>query len=242
MKTRAEFARALAGLDLSHVDRAVAMLWYYRQTQEYEERSATALAGDLHDEGFPKPNVTRLAADLKRSRSTVRGRRPGTFQIDVRRVGALDDMYLPILGARQVEVVGAILAPESVAGTRPYIEKLVHQINGAYDYGFFDACAVLCRRLMESLIVEIYLSRGRHHEIQQNGVFVPLERLLAHIKSDGTIVLGRAIPKTMGDVKQIGDTAAHDRTYITQQGDIDDLKGKYRKMMGELLVLAGIQK
>ena len=46
----------------------------------------------------------------------------------------------------------------------------------------------------------------------------------------------------MDEVKQIGDTAAHDRTYITQQGDIDDLKTKYRKLISELLVLAGIHK
>src|SRR5262249_47154840 len=113
MKTRAEFARAVADLNLSHVDRAVALLWYYRHTQEYDERSAANLAADLHDEGFPKSNVTRLAADLTKSASTIRGKRRGTYQIDVRRAKALDDTYLPILGARQVEVAGAILAPES---------------------------------------------------------------------------------------------------------------------------------
>ncbi len=242
MKTRAEFARAIASLNLSHVDRAVALLWYYRQTQEYEERAASELAGDLHDEGFPRPNVTRLAEELRKSGSAVRGKRRGTFQIDVRRVKTLDDTYLPILGARQVRVAGAILDPQSVAGTRPYIEKLVHQINGGYEYGFFDACAVLCRRLMESLVIEVYLSRGRQAEIQQNGVFISLDRLLARIKGDGTIVLGRGTPKTMDEVKQIGDTAAHDRTYVTQPGDIDDLKSKYRKLISELLVLAGIHR
>lgn len=242
MKTRTEFARALAGLNLSHADRAVALLWYYRHTQEYEERSASELAGDLHDEGFPKPNVTRLAADLRKGASTVRGKRQGTFQIDVRRAKPLDDTYLPILGARQAKVAGAILDPQSVAGTRSYIEKLVHQINGGYEYGFFDSCAVLCRRLMESLVIEVYLSRGRQAEIQQNGVFISLDRLLARLKGDGTIAMGRGTPKTMDEVKQIGDTAAHDRTYITQQGDIDDLKTKYRKLISELLVLAGIHK
>lgn len=76
MKTRADFARLLAEKQLSHLERAVALLWYYRHTQEYEERSASELAGDLRDEGFPKPNVTRLAADLRRSRDTARGKRP----------------------------------------------------------------------------------------------------------------------------------------------------------------------
>jgi hypothetical protein len=242
VKSRAQFAQGLATFDLSHTDRAVALLWYYRYTQQYEERSASELATDLQDEGFPKPNVTRLASDLKRSPNTVRGKRLGTFQLDVRRIPKLDEQYLPILGAKNIKVTDAVLVSETVAGTRPYLEKLAHQINGAYEYEFFDACAVLCRRLMESLLIEVYLSKGRHHEIQQNGVFVPLEKLIAHITADRSITLGRGTNKIMEDVKRAGDTAAHDRTYITQQVDIDDWKSKYRKLISELLSVSGVKK
>jgi hypothetical protein len=229
-------------MELSHVDRAIALLWYYRHTQEYEERSASELATDLHDEGFPKPNVTRLDADLRRSRQTARGKRPSTFQLDIRHVPSLDELYLPLLGIRQVTVSGAVLPEGAVAGTRGYLERLAHQINGTYDSGFFDACAVLCRRLMESLVIDVYVHDGRHHEIQHGGVFVSLDRLLAHIKGDRTITLSRNTPKTMDEVKQLGDTAAHDRTYITTQVDIDDMKPRYRKMISELLTLSGIRK
>jgi hypothetical protein len=84
--------------------------------REYEERSASELADDLHDEGFPRPNVTRLAGELRKNASTVRGKRRGTFQLDVRRLKALDDTYLPIIGARKVEVTGAVLASEHSCG------------------------------------------------------------------------------------------------------------------------------
>src|SRR5215468_946825 len=133
MRTRTDFAHGLAQKHLSHVNRAIAFLWYYRHTQEYEERSASALASDLHDEGFPKPNVTRLVADLRRSQCTARGKRPGTFQIDVRQVSALNEAYLPLLGTRRVKVTGAVLASDALMGTRGYLEQLAHQINGAYD-------------------------------------------------------------------------------------------------------------
>jgi hypothetical protein len=66
MVSRSQFAQRLAKLSLSHTDRAIALLWYYRETQSYDERSPSELAGDLHDEDFPKPNVTRLAKDLRR--------------------------------------------------------------------------------------------------------------------------------------------------------------------------------
>jgi hypothetical protein len=44
----------------------------------------------------------------------------------------------------------------------------------------------------------------------------------------------------MTEVKVLGDTAAHDRTYITQQQDVDDVKFATRKMISELLKLSGI--
>jgi hypothetical protein len=241
MSSRAEFARELAQKELSHVERAVALLWYYAHSQEYEERSPAELATDLHDEDFPKPNVTRLAAALRRSRDTTRGKRPGTFQIDARRRVALDEAYFPLLGARKVKVAGAVLPRELVAGTRGYLEQLAHQINGTYESGFYDACAVLCRRLMESLIVEIYIHAGRRSDIQHNGAFVTLDRLLSHVKGDAQVSLARGTPRTMDEVKQLGDTAAHDRTYNTTQLDLDDVKARYRKLITELLRLSGIR-
>lgn len=241
MKTRREFAKGLAGLQLSHTERAIALLWYYRQSQEYEERTASELAADLSDEGFPKPHVTRLHKDLTRSRFTVKGRRPGTFQIDIRRVDELDQTYSALLELKKVEVTGSVLPIEMVAGTRVYLEQLAHQINGAYDYAFYDASAVLCRRLMESLIIEVYMSQNRQHEIQQNGVFRPLEALIRYMKNDSSISLARGSGKTMDDIKQLGDTAAHDRTYITYQSDIDDVRSSYRRLITELLSLSGIR-
>jgi hypothetical protein len=215
VKTRHEFAREIASLKLSHVERAIAILWYYRETQEYEERTASELATDLHEEGFPKPNVTRLHQDLTRSRYTTRGRRPRSFQLDLRRLDKLDEKYKDLLDIKPVDVSGAIIPPEWVARTRVYLERMVHQINGCYDFGFYDGCATLCRRLMESLIIEIYIAQGRHQEIQSNRLFLPLDRLIAQITSDATIPLNRNTPRIMRDIKQIGDTASHD-VYSTQ--------------------------
>ena len=242
MKTRSGFAKELAKLELSHIDRAIAFLWYYRQTQEFEERFARELANDLHDEAFPKPNATRFRNQLSKSKFTVRGKRADSFQIDVRQLSSLETKYAPLLKIKNVEVLDSIVPSEWVNGTRRYLEQLVHQINGAYDYGFYDGCAVLCRRLMESLIIEIYIMSKRTNEIQDNNVFVRLEKLIARIRTDKKVVLGRNIPKIMDGTKQLGDTAAHDRVYITRQEDIDDIKGRYRRMIQELLGLANIMK
>jgi len=242
MVTRSQFARHLAKLNVSHIDRAVAFLYYYRETQQFEERSARDLAADLHDEGFPRPNVTLLKRALSRSRFTTRGARSGVYKLDVRRLGDLEALYGEFLDQKKVSVAGDVIPSDWISGTRPYLEQMVYQINATYEYGMFDACAVLCRRLMESLIIEIYIQQKRHSDIQHDGVFFMLDRLIVHVGNDQNIQLSRNIAKTMREVKQLGDTAAHDRTYITPQIDIDDLKARYRRLIMELLSVSGVTK
>ena len=72
-------------------------------------------------------------------------------------------------------------------------------------------------------------------------MFLSLERLVAYVKRDGTLALSRGAPKAMEEIKQLGDTAAHDRTYLTNPTDIDDVKARYRRLIRELLVLSGIR-
>ena len=81
------------------------------------------------------------------------------------------------------------------SGTRKYLEQLVRQINGCYEAGYYDACATLCRRLMESLIIECYLTAGRGHDVQRNGVFVMLDGLVAAITSDKAMSRPRIPPR-----------------------------------------------
>jgi hypothetical protein len=242
MTSRSDFSRNLAKLKLSHADRAIAFLYYYRETQEYDERSVPNLAEDLHDEGFPKPNTTRLRVDLSKSRFTTRGSQSGLYQLDVRRIEELEALYGQLLKRRKVSVSKHLIPHEWITGTRRYLEQIVYQINAAYEYGMYDAGAVLMRRLMESLIIEIYVYEKRRHDIQVNGMFFMLDGLISHITTDRGISLSRNTPKTMREIKELGDTAAHDRTYITTQVDINDLKARYRRLIQELLLKTGITK
>ena len=83
MKSRTEFLQQISGNDVTHSDRAIALIWFYRETQQYEERSAAELAKDLREEGFAQINVSRLDDNLRRSRFLVRGRQERTFQINM---------------------------------------------------------------------------------------------------------------------------------------------------------------
>ncbi len=240
MVDRSRFAQCIASLDLSHTDRAVALLWYYRHTQEFDETTASELPNDLRDEGFPKPNVTRLKRDLARSRYTITGRQSGSLQIDVRRLSDLAEKYGQFLRAKKVDVRDWVIPNDLVTATRVCRQAIVFQITGTYDNAFSDACATMMRGLRESLIIEVYIHAGRVGEIRHNGVFLGIERLITFLRAARNLTLARNTPKAILDVKALRDTAARDRVYATSKQDIDDDVPRYRRMLQDLLVACGI--
>jgi len=146
-------------------------------------------------------------------------------------------------GHKDRQVTGSVLQPELTASTRPYIERMALQINGAYEAGWYDASMVICRRLMESLIIEVYVSRERHSEIQTaEGTFFTLENLVTHLIEDQSMPLSRGVSKGMNYIKKVGDRAAHDRFYLTTKPDIDEKRPEIRSVITELIHLSGVRK
>jgi hypothetical protein len=190
------------------------------------------------------PHVSRGLRDAKNYVQSDKEWGTGQrMRFSISRPGAL---YLEEIikgkSSNAVEVRGAIIPPETVAGTRKYIEQMVLEINGSYECSWYDAAAVMCRRLMESLIIEVYISQNRQNEIKSGGAYLTLEKLIDRISADQSVSLGRSTLKDMKDIKELGDTAAHHRTYITLQPDIDEARTKIRKVILELLALSGIRK
>lgn len=240
MTDRSTFAQRISQLNLTRVQQAIALLWYYRRTQTFEERTASELAGDLAQEGLGRPNVTVLHDELTKTKQTVKGKRPKTFQLHTKFVSDLDQKYSSILEMKQIDTTPSVIPDSFVQGTKPHLEQLVRQINGAYNSTFWDASAVLIRRLLESLIIEVFIHKKLVHEIRVNNAFLMLDKLITKIVNHQQIILGRKTPGTMDDIKRMGDTAAHDRSYITPPEDIDEIKLELRHTIKELLTLADI--
>jgi hypothetical protein len=139
------------------------------------------------------------------------------------------------------EVSSSVIPTEFVSGTRTYLERLVKQVNGSYDSGYYDASLVLLRRLMESLIIEVYIKEKRVSEIRDGSVICSLNKLIGIILNDDQIHKSRAFKDGLILIKDLGDTAAHDRNYITPRMDVDENKRKLRRVIYELLVLSGIK-
>ncbi|WP_159559157.1 hypothetical protein [Alcanivorax sp. S71-1-4] len=129
-----------------------------------------------------------------------------------------------------------------VSGTRGYIEKLAHQINGTYEHGWYDACAVITRRLVETLIIECFESKGLSEKIKNSsGDFVYLSDLISAMLTEPTWNLGRNAKASLKALKDIGDKSAHSRRFIAQRRDIDRVMQDVRTVVQEIVFLASLK-
>lgn len=129
-----------------------------------------------------------------------------------------------------------------VRGSRGYIEKLVHQINGSYANGWYDASLVMIRRLIETLIIEIFEAHKLGTKIKdKNGDFLFLRDLIGALESEATWTLSRNSRKVLGDLKDVGDKSAHSRRFTAHRQDVDKLIPSLRVVVQEFIYLAKLK-
>lgn len=229
------FLHALAQVKISHLDRAVALLWWYDLYADGSLRSAKELVKDLETAGYGKQNPSRLNAQLVKSNFTRKGPN-GNFGIKITARIALTESYKPYVNYVPVPETDSVLPLDLFDNTRGYIENVVRQINASYDSGLYDCCAVMCRRLLETLIIETYESKGWADELKNGeGNFRMFSHMLSHIEREKRFSLGRNSIKGLKDFKRLGDLSAHDRRFNARKPDIDSVKNGLRVASEALL-------
>ena len=112
-----------------------------------------------------------------------------------------------------------------------------------YENGWYDACAVMLRRLIETLIIETF----EHHKIETkiqnaNGDFFFLRDLIYKTLAEEAWNLSRNSKQALPELKDVGDKSAHNRRYVAQRGDIQPLIVDVRAVVQELTYLSGLKK
>jgi hypothetical protein len=127
--------------------------------------------------------------------------------------------------------------------TRGYIERVVDQINGCYENGWFDGCAVMMRRLLETLIIESFEAHNLAHKIKDNktGDFLYLSDLISKAFQEPSWNLGRNTKRALPNLKSIGDQSAHSRRYNAHREDIDKLAADFRTVCQEFIYLSKLK-
>jgi hypothetical protein len=127
--------------------------------------------------------------------------------------------------------------------TRSYIVQIAQQINGAYEKGWYDACAVMIRRLVETLIIETFEKHGVEQKIKgPTGDYFFLRDLITATLNETAWSPSRNLKAALPKLKDVGDKSSHNRFFVAKRGDIQPLIADIRSVVQELLFQSGLKK
>lgn len=128
---------------------------------------------------------------------------------------------------------------ELLRNTRSYLNKTAQQAVLCYDYQIYDACLVMTRRLIETLIIELFERFKIIERIQdKNGNYFFCSDLIDCLLSEkGLWTIGRNSVKVLPDIKTKDDLCAHNRRFNATKSDIDSIKFGVRAVVEELVHL-----
>jgi hypothetical protein len=128
-----------------------------------------------------------------------------------------------------------VLPLDVVKGTRTYLEQIVNQANGCYQKGWYDACSVMVRKLVEVLIIAVFEAKGAAAAIKKDDNFLMLSGLVDAILARADWNLGRETKTALPLLKSLGDRSAHNRHYMARKADVDRVLPGLRVMVEDLL-------
>jgi hypothetical protein len=124
---------------------------------------------------------------------------------------------------------------------RQYLVTIARQMNGCYVHGWQDACAVMMRRLLETVIIETYEAKGTQAKIKNaSGDYKPLSDLVSTTLTETAWGLSRNTKHGLPRVRDAGHLSAHSRRFTAQRSDIDKLQPDLRIIIEELLHISGL--
>ena len=123
---------------------------------------------------------------------------------------------------------------------RGYLVAVGRQANGCYLSEWYDGCAVMMRRLLESSIIEAFEAKKLDSNIKDSktGDFFQLTALIDAALREKTWNLPRNVRKGLPDLRDLGHRSAHNRYYLAKKPDIDKHAGVYREAVEAFLHLA----
>jgi hypothetical protein len=115
-------------------------------------------------------------------------------------------------------------------------------MNGCFSQGWYDASAVMMRRLLEIAIIEAFEAKGIAAKIKDpNGDYLQLSDLIGRALNEGSWTLSRNCRKALPALRDAGHASAHGRYYHARREDLEGLRAGCRVVIEEFLHHAGLQ-
>lgn len=150
-------------------ERATLLCFYHYKEDGETTFTMAKIVLWLEECNFSKPNTSRLKEHLTKGKGksfrpskTIKGAIefvPTVLQSLERDFG---DLWTDTV---TIESHDELIEEAKFCGKRPFLTRLIQQINFTYGNNCFDACAVLMRRLFEVLLVLSYQNKGIEADI-----------------------------------------------------------------------------
>jgi hypothetical protein len=238
-----QFCHKLSELQLNQTEKALALLWFHDEKAPDVVMSAGQISKIIYEAGIGNPNSTQLGERLRKSGMLISSAKG--FRLKELSRSRIRSWLGPILGNVQPVVDQELgFVPRDVwAGTRGYVERICLQLNGCFQFQFYDAASVMVRRLVETLIIECYEHLHRENEIKgADSNYFMLRDLANRATGAAGLSLGRDANKALTDVKELGDRSAHNRRYNAVRADLEKVQSGVRVAVDEMINLAALRK
>jgi hypothetical protein len=124
---------------------------------------------------------------------------------------------------------------------RGYLATIANEMNGCFREGWYDACAVMMRRLVEIVLIEAFEhQRIANKIINASGDYVQLSELIDRTLAEPKLKLSRNGKKELPKLRNLGHRSAHGRHFTAQAADIQKVEDGLRVVVEEFLHLAGL--
>ncbi len=229
----------------SEVERAK-MLCYYQFKENGEVMfTVSKIATWMEECCFSKPNTSRLKTNLTKGKGKAFLLAKGdknSIEFVPAVLQALDREYGQLWqDTVTIESSNELLEEVKFCGKRPYLDKLIKQINFCYGHNCYDACAVLMRRLFEVMLVLTYQNKGLEAAItKSDGSHKMLEGIVKDAVQNQSLGIPSRISKNFDAFREVGNNSAHSITYTAGRLDIDNIVRDYRVMLEDLYNRASI--
>ena len=124
---------------------------------------------------------------------------------------------------------------------RGYLATIGRQMNGSFTSGWYDAAAVMMRRLVEIAIIEAFEAKGIAAKIRDaDGNYLQLTALVNKALAEPMFSLSRNAKAALPALKDAGHMSAHGRYFTAKKEDVESLKQGCRIVVEECLHHAGL--
>jgi hypothetical protein len=120
--------------------------------------------------------------------------------------------------------------------TRGYLISFANEASCSYDYSLYNSCFFMLRKILETLIIELFERHGIEDKIKNgSGGYLFLSDLITKLVGENKWHLTKIVREDIPKIKKLADSSVHSKRFSAKKTDIDNMKTEIRIILQELV-------